>query len=104
MEGVTQEVKAETGHTPTLVGIDIYCLSRWRAFYRSRVMVDPPGRNTGAGVLMATETIKRRPTCVARWFERLGPIETTVSRKNGKDTGTFYPRVGCEYKPSELEN
>jgi len=135
MEGVTQEVNAGTGHTPTLVGTGINRLNRWRAFYPSRVMVDPAGRNTGAGafkfssvhligkeshmyyfwfphklkggyplVLLATETIKLRPTCIARRFERLGPIETTVSWKNGKDTGMFYYRVGYGYKPSELEN
>ena len=135
MENVTRSVEAETGHKPMLAGIDIDRMSSWLAFYRSRIMVDAAGRNTGAGafetsgehvigkeshmylfwfppelhdgkplVLMATKPFDLHPAFIARWFERLGPIESAVSRKNGKTTGTFYYRVGYGYKPSELEN
>jgi len=134
MEDVARTVELETGHKPMLVGIDIDRLSSWLAFYRSRVMVDPSGRNTGAGafetsgehligkesrmydfwfppelqedkplVLMATGTIDLHAVLIGHWFERLGPMETVTSRKNGKKTGTFYYRVGYGYRPEASE-
>lgn len=55
-------------------------------------------------VLMATDTIDLHPALIGHWFERLGPMETIVSRKNGKKTGTYYYRVGYGYKLSASEN
>lgn len=134
MENVARQVQTETGHKPMLAGIDIDRMSSWLAFYRSRVMRDAEGRNTGAGayetsgehligkeshmyrfwfppasqegrplVLMASEAMHLHQAFIGPFFDRLGPIKTVVSSKNGKQTGTYYYRVGYAYKPSGLQ-
>jgi dolichol-phosphate mannosyltransferase len=113
-----QQLEAETGQTPLVVGLDKYELASLLAFYRRNdqgawrtagkslfgkrsLMYDywyPREVQKGRPLLLVGTEVKdvRSPSIVAT-FERMGPIRELLVRREGVVVGKYYTRFAYGY-------
>lgn len=121
-EQVKARITAETRQNPLLVGMDSYGIASQLTFYRNSQTISKDitsenliGRNglmyrfwwgdrlpIGRVVIMyGLKEGTLSPDGLDRQFEKLGPIERRVVRKNGIVAGHFFYRVGFGFRQTD---
>jgi dolichol-phosphate mannosyltransferase len=116
---IDKRVQAEVGEDPLIVGMDRYFVASELAFYDG----DHDGAREAAGrklfgleslmydywfpaeqqngrtmILFGLEPYQLRDVAVLRHFRQVGPIKSETIRRNRREIGTFYYRVGYDYR------
>ena len=115
VQTLRQQVRAETGNDPVIVGLDPYFISSELSFYlpggntnghvsgqhlfgMKSVMWKrwmPASAMTGKAVMVIKfEPVELSARPLEEHFERLGPIDDRWIKKNGRVVGRFYYRIG----------
>ncbi|CUX47212.1 glycosyltransferase family 39 protein [Agrobacterium genomosp. 13] len=118
-EQIKAKITAETRQNPLLVGMDSYGIASQLAFYRSSQTIskDITSENLIGGnglmhrfwwgdrlpigrvvIMYGLKEGTLSPDGLERQFEKLGPIERRVVRKNGAVAGHFFYRVGYGFR------
>lgn len=132
VEQQVDEITAEDGRRPLVVGMDSYRTASGLAYYRSKLHSDikgssnvndttgyhlfghqglmysywyPPKWAFGRDILVVSEDKNRMdPTYFGNSYQHLGEIHEITVEKRGKDSGHFYCRLLTGYTPSNLVN
>ncbi|TGQ04848.1 MULTISPECIES: glycosyltransferase family 39 protein [unclassified Mesorhizobium] len=118
-EQIGAAVKADTGYSPLLVGMDKYNIASELAFYgRGRTGLEnitsqnvfgeeglmfgvwnaPSLSRRGAVILFGVKEDSVSSNRLARWFEHIGSVRTETVWKNHAVVGRFFYRVGYNYR------